>query len=239
MDEEFNINFEIEEEEEKEESEEISEPEKPITEILEVEKKSQEISNKRKKPFILNQATDPILDESTRKFDDSIWGPFRIRQHEHLDIKEIEPLYRTPLTNIKESDTHFNIFIELPGLDKNDVNISFQGGILEITGEKSEKVKKKKDEKKDKDKEKKEEKKDKHKEKEKDKKKEKKEKFKEIKGDFIRREYRSSTFYRCFSLPEEINREGIKAKFDNGILLLRIPKLIPEEEEEKQVIAIE
>jgi HSP20 family protein len=143
-------------------------------------------------------------------------------------------LFRTPLTNIKESDSHFNLIVELPGLDKKDVAISFQGGILEIKGEKSEKVKKEKEEKKDKDKEKKE----KHKEKEKDKKKEKKEKFKVIEGEFIRREFRASTFYRTFSLPEEIESEGIKAKFDNGILILKIPKEKPEGEE-KQVIPIE
>ena len=215
MSEEFKIDFE---EEEKKVIKETSESEISTVKIVDTDKKSHEISNKRKNPFHLNQNTDPILDESTKKFDDSVWGPFRIRQFEHLEIKEDEPLFRTPLINVKEGDTHFSIIVELPGLDKKDVVISFQGGILEITGEKTAKVKKEKDEKKHKDKEKKEEKKEKHKEKEKDKKKEKKEKFTELEGEFIRREFRSSTFYRCFRVPEEINREGIKANFDNGIL---------------------
>ncbi|MFX0088125.1 MAG: Hsp20/alpha crystallin family protein [Candidatus Hodarchaeota archaeon] len=137
---------------------------------------------------------------------------FKVEDPESIEITESEPIYRNPLTNIIESEDVFYIQMELPGLDKKHVKISLQEGILEIMGEKSEKEKKDKDKEK---KEKKDEKKDKDK---------KKEKFKEIKGDYLRREIRTSNFFRCFHLPEDIHPEEIDASFKNGILRLIIPK---------------
>ena len=141
---------------------------------------------------------------------------FKTERPESLEIMENEPFYRVPSTNIIESEDVFYILMELPGLDKKNVKISLQEGILELLGEKSKKHKEKKEEKKEKDKkEKKDEKKDKDK---------KKEKYKEIKGDYLRREIRTSNFFRCFHLPEDIVPEEIDASFKNGILSLKIPK---------------
>jgi len=141
---------------------------------------------------------------------------FKTEHPESLEIMQDEPFYRVPSTNIIESEDVYYILMELPGLDKKNVKISLQEGILELLGEKSIKHKEKKEEKKEKDKkEKKDEKKDKDK---------KKEKYKEIKGDFLRREIRTSNFFRCFHLPEDIVPEEIDASFKNGILRLKIPK---------------
>ncbi len=201
--------------------------EKEEFEVKEVEpdiknaEKEQELARKKKIAFSLNQSKDSI-DES------SYWGSFRIRSAESLEILEDESFYRTPLTNLIENETEDYFLVELPGLDKKYVNITLQEGILEILGEKAFKHKEKKEDKKKKekkeDKDKKDEKKDKHKEK-KDKK---KEKFKDAEGDFLRREFRSPSFYRSFQLPEEINSEGIDASFKNGVLRLRIPKKLTE-----------
>ena len=141
---------------------------------------------------------------------------FKTSHPETLELNEDDPYYRAPLANIIETEDLYYILVELPGLDKKHVKISLQEGILELHGEKARKDKKKKDEKKDKEKK---EKKDEKKEKDK-----KKEKYKEIKGDFIRREIRSTNFYRCFQLPEDIYPEEIDASFKNGILRLKIPK---------------
>ncbi|MFX1316609.1 MAG: Hsp20/alpha crystallin family protein [Promethearchaeota archaeon] len=140
---------------------------------------------------------------------------FKSEEPESLVIMEDEPIYRTPLTNIIESEDIYYILMELPGLDKKNVKISLQEGNLELIGEKSIKTKEKKEEKKEKEKEKKDEKKDKDK---------KKEKYKEIKGDYLRREIRTPNFFRCFHLPEDIVLEEIDASFKNGILQLIIPK---------------
>jgi len=188
------------------------EDEEKETELdIEKEKKEQELGLKNKQAFFLNQSKDSMTEISE-------WGSFRIRPTESLEILEIESFYRTPLTNIIENENDYNLLVELPGLDKKHVNITLQDGVLEIIGEKALKYKEEKEDKKEK--EKKEDKKDKHK----DKKDKKKEKGKKIEGDYLRREFRSASFFRSFHLPEEINLEGIDASFKNGVLRLKIPK---------------
>jgi len=124
---------------------------------------------------------------------------------------------------LKRTDTsYFKIqnpeSLEIMENDKKNVKISLQEGILELLGEKTIKDKEKKDEKKEKDKEKKE-KKDEKKDKDK-----KKEKHKEIKGNYLRREIRTTNFFRCLHLPEDTIPDEIDASFKNGILRLIIPK---------------
>lgn len=215
---------------------EYEEEEKEEVEILEKEfdkekvKKEQEIEDRKKNPFLLGQSKD-LSGESPE------WGNFRIRSTNSTEISENESFYRTPITNIIENDKGYFFLVELPGLDKRHVSITLQEGVLEILGDKNLKYKEEKDEKKkkekkeDKEKDKKDEKKDKHKEK-KDKK---KEKYKDIEGDFIRREFRSSSYYRSFILPEEINSDGIEASYKNGNLRLKIPKRTAESVDKKKI----
>ncbi len=218
----------MEDKEDIEEIELVSDVKEDI-EKLQKEKKEQEISEKRKHLFSLSQSND-AADQ------DSVWGLFKSRTKDSLEIMEDEPIYRTPFTNVIENEKEFYLLIELPGLDKRSVKITFQEGILEIVGEKVKEDKHKKEkkdkdkEKKDKDKEKKDkdkEKKDKDKEKkdkDKEKKDKKKEKFKKIKGSFLRREFKSASFYRAFQLPEDILSEEIDANFREGVLTLRMLK---------------
>ncbi len=46
----------------------------------------------------------------------------------------------------------------------------------------------------------------------------------EKKKDYVRKERRSYSFSRCFSLPENVKVEKIDAKFKNGVLNISIPK---------------
>ncbi|MEE9379150.1 MAG: Hsp20/alpha crystallin family protein [Candidatus Lokiarchaeia archaeon] len=194
------------ENQDKEQELELKEEVENSEQILETKKKQKEIAIKR------DQASS-----------------FRTSDPETLEFKDNEPYYRNPLINIIENDELYYILVELPGLDKKNVTISLQDGILELIGEKTIKNKDKKEEKKEKEKkEKKDEKKDKDK---------KKEKIKEIKGDYLRREFWSTSFYRSFHLPEDIDPEGIDASFKNGILQLKIPKMTAKISD-KQVIDI-
>ena len=54
---------------------------------------------------------------------------------------------------------------------------------------------------------------------------------------FTRREFSYQSFSRSFTLPETVESEKIKAKYDNGILKLNIPK--KEEAKPKPVKQIE
>jgi HSP20 family protein len=47
---------------------------------------------------------------------------------------------------------------------------------------------------------------------------------KEEKDNFMRREFRYSSFSRSFTLPDSVDSEKIKAKHDNGILSIAVPK---------------
>ena len=211
-----------------------NENEEEEIEIKEIEldkeksKKEQEIAIKKKNSFFLGQSKDSSDDSSE-------WGSFRIRSTNSTEILDDESFYRTPLTNIIENETGYFFLVELPGLDKRHVNITLQEGILEILGDKTFKYKEEKEDKKKKEKKEEKDKKDEKKDKHKEKKDKKKEKYEDTKGDFLRKEFISPSFYRSFQLPEEIEYEGIDANFKNGVLRLRVPKMLPESAKKKTI----
>jgi HSP20 family protein len=61
----------------------------------------------------------------------------------------------------------------------------------------------------------------------------------ESKGDqYTRREFRYDNFQRSFRLPETVDTAGIKAKYDNGILTITLPKheeAIPEPKKQIEI----
>jgi len=160
------------------------------------EKKSRELAIRRENPFSLFQEMDRMFDDLWRRFDDMFW-PFSRRRFEPIKWEDV-PIFRTPLSNITETDTEFNIKAELPGLDKGDIEITYDDGVLEIKGEQKE------------------------------------EKEEKEKG-YIRREFSSSSYYRAFQLPENIDPDKITANLDKGILNITIPKKEPEKKEKKKI----
>ncbi|MGN0823982.1 MAG: Hsp20/alpha crystallin family protein [Candidatus Coproplasma sp.] len=103
-------------------------------------------------------------------------------------------------TNIKESETDYELDVELPGYTKEQIKISLESGYLTISAEKSEK----------------EEDKDKH---------------------YIRKEITESCS-RSYYVGEYVTDDQIKAKYENGVLSLIVPKSQPKKAEGKY-IAIE
>jgi HSP20 family protein len=63
----------------------------------------------------------------------------------------------------------------------------------------------------------------------------KEEKKEEKEGELVRREYRSSSYYRAFSLPDNIDENKIDANLEKGILSLKIPKVEPVKPEKKKI----
>ena len=57
-----------------------------------------------------------------------------------------------------------------------------------------------------------------------DKHEEKKERKEEEKTNYLIRERRTTQFTRRFTLPENIDEEGVSAKFTNGVLTITLPK---------------
>ncbi|MFX1274306.1 MAG: Hsp20/alpha crystallin family protein [Promethearchaeota archaeon] len=64
---------------------------------------------------------------------------------------------------------------------------------------------------------------------------ERKDNHEEKKDGYVRREYSSSSYYRSFKLPENIDEDKIDATLDKGILKLDLPKKEIEEKEKKKI----
>jgi HSP20 family protein len=161
-------------------------------------KKSRELTVRRENPFSLFQEMDRMFDSF---FNDDYWpfGWSRRRRPFGLIIRDDEPIFRTPLSNITETDKTFEISAELPGMDKSDIQLTIKDNMLEIKGEQKE------------------------------------EKKEEKEGEYVRRECRSTSFYRAFNLPENIDEDKIDANLDRGVLKVTIPKVEPVKPEKKQI----
>ena len=105
-------------------------------------------------------------------------------------------------TDVKESDTNYELDIDLPGYKKENVKAELENGYLTINAETSQN-----NDQKDED------------------------------GKYIRRERYYGTCSRRFYVGEEVNQEDIKAKFEDGILKVSVPKkeIKPVVEERKYI----
>ena len=92
-------------------------------------------------------------------------------------------------TDIKETDTAYELAIDLPGVKKEDVKAELKDGYLNI-GVSSSKSNDEKDE----------------------------------KGNYIRRERYTGSYSRSFQVGDGVTQDEVKAKFDNGVLKLTVPK---------------
>ncbi|MBP3469822.1 MAG: Hsp20/alpha crystallin family protein [Lachnospiraceae bacterium] len=109
-------------------------------------------------------------------------------------------------TDVKESETGYQLEISLPGYQKENIHAELENGYLTVHAATSQQ----KDEK------------------------------DETTGKYIRRERFSGSCSRSFYVGEDITEEDIKAKYENGVLTLAIPKKeVKKIEESKKMIAIE
>ena len=108
--------------------------------------------------------------------------------------------YRQPITDLQETDKEFISALELPGIDKKDIEINATEDGVEIKVEK-----KQEDENKD-----------------------------EKKGAYS---YASQYvgFYKYLSLPGGIDANKMRASYKNGVLELRIPKLVDSKKKTKRI----
>jgi HSP20 family protein len=56
---------------------------------------------------------------------------------------------------------------------------------------------------------------------------------------YLRKEFTSISFQRSFRLPKTVDAENITAQYDNGILVLTLPKLEEAKPKEPRLIAIQ
>ena len=93
----------------------------------------------------------------------------------------------TPEVSIFENSKIYTVTLDIPGVEKKNVNIEIEGSCLNIFGKREENVKED--------------------------------------MSLYYSQTRYGNFSRTFNLPEEINVEKIDAKYKNGTLVLRLPKM--------------
>lgn len=100
-----------------------------------------------------------------------------------------------PPVNIIEKADSYKLELAAPGLEKGDFNIKLEGAILTISADK--KVVNQEENKIEENK---------------------------IADKVIRREFGNKSFKRSFTLDDKIDAAAIEAKYENGILILELPK---------------
>jgi HSP20 family protein len=78
--------------------------------------------------------------EMNRLFD-TFWSPFGISEKALPDIKRDMQLFREPLSDLKETDRELIANIELPGIDKKDIQLQITENNLEVKVEKKQEAK--------------------------------------------------------------------------------------------------
>lgn len=140
-------------------------------------------------------------------FDDLMDFPFREFDHEMR--KANKQLYgrnakREMKTDVHETETGYEIDMDLPGFKKDQIQLELENGYLTITASKGL----------DKD-----------------------EKTKA--GKVIRQERYAGAMQRSFYVGEHVTEENVKAKFEDGVLHLEVPKEETQKLPEKKTIMIE
>ncbi len=115
------------------------------------------------------------------EFFDSFYSPSVRRNPERR--------YRAMKTDVKELDDRYELAMDLPGYDKDDMKISLKDGYMTVEASHSDSKEEKSED-----------------------------------GRYIRRERYTGAVQRTFYVGDKTTTEDIKAKFENGILFIDVPK---------------
>ena len=111
---------------------------------------------------------------------------------------------RVMSTDVHENDDHYDVDIDLPGFNKDEIKLELENGYLTVSASKSLD-----------------------------------EEHKNQSGKLIRQERYAGSMQRSFYVGENITEEDISAKFENGVLMLTVPKKDAPKLPEKKTIRIE
>ncbi len=137
-------------------------------------------------------------------FDDWMGFPFRGFETD-VDHK----LYgkhaaRVMKTDLKEHDQGYELSVDLPGFQKDQIDLQLRDGTLTITAAKGLE-----------------------------------EDGKDKKGRIVHQERYTGSMSRSFYIGEHVKEEDVKARFENGVLILDFPKEEPKKLPERRTIQIE
>lgn len=118
--------------------------------------------------------------EMDRLFD-TFFGP------EETTVEESAPVTWMPRADLAETNDAYLIQLDVPGINKDELTVTYHDGVLAVGGER-------------------------------------KSETKEEKPNYIRVERSYGRFYRSFTLPKAVDEKHIEAKYENGVLTIRVPK---------------
>lgn len=103
-----------------------------------------------------------------------------------------------PKINILENDKQIQLEVELPGVKKENINLTLEDNILTLKGEK---------------------------------------KFeeKDEKTNYYRSERAFGSFKRAFTMPKDVESDNVEAKFEDGVLYIKLQKVQPKAKEQKEI----
>ncbi len=135
---------------------------------------------------------DSVFEDLDRTLDRFFGRTPRVRRSSRI------PMARSPVTDLRDLGDKYQVEAEMPGLDKDDLEIELRDDNIVIDGEKTEE--------------------------------------KEEEGeDFIRKERGYTSFHRQLPLPDEVKAEEIAASFENGLLMIDLPKKETKKKEGKKI----
>jgi HSP20 family protein len=112
-----------------------------------------------------------------------------VREKQELAKKEEKTIpgrYYVPAADIFETEDALTVILEMPGVEKKDVNIALEDDVLRVDGQID---------------------------------------FSKYQGmEPVYTEYNVGHYTRAFTLSRKIDREGIGAQLDDGVLTLTLPK---------------
>jgi HSP20 family protein len=144
------------------------------------------------RPLDIMTDIDQWFNRMWRGFDDFMYKPYRLMEM---------PSMRVPVIDVVEEKDKYEITAEIPGIQKEEVDINLKKDIIEISAEHKEQNEIKKE-------------------------------------NFIRRERSRNIFYRKIPLPNNVDKKGIEATLNNGIISLTLPKVEPSLDEQSTKINI-
>ncbi|HHT0591827.1 TPA: Hsp20/alpha crystallin family protein [Legionella anisa] len=90
---------------------------------------------KKGNPFSIEHSHNPFL--NLQQEVDKAFHDFYDMFTSDKNLSQFESLNLIPSMDVVEDKDHFTIQMEMPGMDEKDINVSFSGNVLTITGEKS------------------------------------------------------------------------------------------------------
>ena len=155
-----------------------------------------------RKEIIIMTLVPRVLGEDL--FDDFMSFPFDDPFFNRKKDRPAAPAQPLMKTDIKETETGYELDIDLPGYSKDDVKLSLKEGYLTVKASRTENN----DE-------------------------------KDSAGNYIRRERYTGSMSRSFYVGDAVKADEVKAKYEDGILKLSVPKKDPKAVETENYIAIE